>query len=87
ASLFVPFSLKPGQQRTIRVMMSWYVPNTKLRMGIVNPDDQARIDKDPSLQYHRPWYSSKFKTVQEVAKYWENSYSDLYKKTRLFTDT
>ncbi|PST83061.1 hypothetical protein C7T94_10605 [Pedobacter yulinensis] len=87
ASLFVPFTLKPGQQKTIRVMMAWYVPSTKLRMGVVNPDDQARVDKDPALQYYRPWYSSQFKTVQEAADFWKKNYTSLYKKTRLFTDT
>ena len=29
ASLYVPFTLKPGETKTIRLMMAWYVPNTK----------------------------------------------------------
>jgi len=33
ASLFVPFNLKPGQTRTVRLMMAWYVPKTQLRYG------------------------------------------------------
>lgn len=33
ASLFVPVSLQPGQERTIRLMFAWYVPNTNLRIG------------------------------------------------------
>ena len=33
ASLFVPFELKPGEEKTIRLMTSWYVPTTTLRYG------------------------------------------------------
>ncbi|MCP4452887.1 MAG: hypothetical protein GY809_15605, partial [Planctomycetes bacterium] len=33
ASLFVPFSLKPGEHKTVRLMMAWYVPQTRLRYG------------------------------------------------------
>ncbi|MDB5157666.1 MAG: hypothetical protein JWR50_2373 [Mucilaginibacter sp.] len=87
ASLFVPFTLRPGEKKTIRLMMAWYVPNTKLRMGEVNPSDKERVDKDPLLQFHKPWYSSKFKNVYEVAAYWDANYADLRKKTKLFTDT
>ncbi len=32
-SLFVPFSLKPGEKKTIRVKMTWYVPKSNLRLG------------------------------------------------------
>jgi len=33
ASLFVPFTLKPGQEKTVRLMIAWYVPKTDLRYG------------------------------------------------------
>jgi uncharacterized protein (DUF608 family) len=33
ASLFVPFKLEPGSQKTIRLMFAWYVPNTGIRLG------------------------------------------------------
>jgi len=33
ASLFVPFKVKPGQTRTIRLKMAWFVPQTQLRYG------------------------------------------------------
>ncbi len=31
ASLFVEFKLKPGEEKIIRTMMAWYVPDTNLR--------------------------------------------------------
>ena len=33
ASLFVPFTLRPGEEHTVRLMMAWYVPKTTLRIG------------------------------------------------------
>ena len=35
ASLAVPFALAPGKSRTVRLMMSWYAGNTRLRAGSV----------------------------------------------------
>jgi uncharacterized protein (DUF608 family) len=87
ASLFVPFTLKPGEEKTIRLMLAWYVPNTKLHMGDVAPEDKARVDADPLLKYHKPWYSSKFSNIEDVANYWTSNYTDLRKKTKLFTDS
>jgi len=34
ASLYVPFTLEPGETREIRLMMAWYVPDTNLQYGI-----------------------------------------------------
>ncbi|MGD9127399.1 MAG: GH116 family glycosyl hydrolase [Planctomycetia bacterium] len=33
ASLAVPFTLKPGETKTIRLMTAWYVPTSKVRSG------------------------------------------------------
>ncbi len=33
ASLFVPMSLRPGEAKTVRLMMAWYVPQTTMRYG------------------------------------------------------
>jgi hypothetical protein len=33
ASLYVPLSLQPGEERTLRLMLAWYVPATDLRLG------------------------------------------------------
>lgn len=36
ASLFVPLILKPGQTKTVRLMMAWFVPQSRLRHGLDN---------------------------------------------------
>jgi len=79
ASLFVPFTLKPGEEKTVRLMMAWYVPDSKMRYG---RDVAAQV----SPAYYKPWYSGKFRDVGEVARYWQDHYSELRQKSALFRD-
>jgi uncharacterized protein (DUF608 family) len=79
ASIFVPFKLKPGEEKTVIVNFSWYMPETNLTVG-VNPDSDGRNG------YYKPWYSSRFKNLNEVSDYWLTNYSDLRKKSELFRD-
>lgn len=81
-SLFVPFRLKPGEKKVIRLMMTWYVPDSKLRIG-----DDASGDHPDQHKFHRPWYSNRFRNVNEVVDYWKDNYDTLYKRTSLFADT
>lgn len=43
------------------------------------------IGKQPSSINYKPWYSSKFAGIQEVADYWLKNYTDLDKKSKLFS--
>ncbi len=89
ASLFVPFALEPGGEKTIRLMMAWYVPATDLRTGSdpeIPPDPQAVTPCCASSTYV-PWYAGRFKDINEVADYWRLNYIPLREKTELFTDT
>jgi uncharacterized protein (DUF608 family) len=45
ASLYVPFDLEPGKQKTIRVMLSWYTADTKFAFGNVG---KAKENCDPA---------------------------------------
>ena len=85
ASLFVPFTLQPGQEKTIRLMMAWYVPNTKLAMGAENPANKELVAANPLLKYHKPWYSSRFKSIEELVTYWRTQYDELRRKSNVFT--
>lgn len=84
ASLFVPFTLKTGEKKTIRLMMAWYVPNTFLRSGR-DPEGTPEVIPSSETSY-KPWYTSKFKNIQGVSNFWKTTYNDLRTKSQQFTD-
>ena len=90
ASLFVPFTLEPGEEKSVRLKFAWYVPKTNMRTGIDPEGAPPPEDYDniccPGRRYHIPWYAERFKDIQEVAKYWRTHYDDLRKKSTLFSD-
>ena len=90
ASLFVPFTMNPGETRVIRLMMAWYVPETNLRYG-KDAEKPRQISPDPNCSckdpFYKPWYSGKFKTIEEVANFWKTEYNDLRGKSTLFKDS
>ncbi|WP_421795064.1 GH116 family glycosyl hydrolase [Haliscomenobacter sp.] len=103
ASLYVPFSLAKGQEKTIKVFVAWYTPDSKQTHGALgirkeNCDPESgccnspgdigldKYDQDFAGQYFKPWYSSQFKNIEEVAAFWQNQYPELRKNTLLFTD-
>ncbi len=51
ASLYVPIKLKPGEERTVTVLLTWYVPNSDVHHGQDQPacDNDTAID-DPTKQ-------------------------------------
>jgi uncharacterized protein (DUF608 family) len=88
ASLFVPFTIKPGETRVIRVLMAWYVPDTNLKYGqdSKETDDEECDDPDCTCKdpFYKPWYAGKFSGINEVANYWKTNYTDLLGKSELF---
>ena len=46
ASLYLPFSLLPGQTKTIRLLFSWYVPESDLHIGEPGADDKKDCDPE-----------------------------------------
>lgn len=87
ATLYVPVQLAPGEEKTIRVMMAWYTPDSKLRLG---QDTEASsfttADMISKERTYKPWYSSKFKSIGEVIAYWNANYDTLKENSRAFSD-
>jgi len=79
ASIYVPFSLKPGEEKTIILNLCWYLPETKLTIGL-NPKLEAQAG------FYKPWYSARFKNLTEISDYWTTNYGDLRQKSSLFRD-
>ncbi len=100
ASLFVPFTLNAGSEKTIRVMMSWYMPASDVRFGkagkadIKCGTDCCSTPAEKGLEAtsafndknYKPWYSSKFNNIGEVVQYWKSNYQELKQKSGLFRD-
>ena len=90
-SLFIPFSLKKGETKTIRIMMAWYVPHSNVRFGqdpIESPAQSSPANRDiTESQYYQPWYVSRFNNITDVVDFWRNNYDELRRKTELFSTT
>jgi len=97
ASLYVPFKLQANESKTIRLYMAWYVPFSNLKVGqdAVNESDKPNEEgcccesgsccSSPNENY-RPWYSSKFINVGEIATFWLKNYANFKTKSQKFTD-
>ena len=91
-SLYVPVNLAPGESKTVRLYFAWYVPRSNHRIG---PDPKNvrdfgscynEADYVGQPERYEPWYSRKFRSVNEVAAYWEENYDQLRQRTTRFTD-
>ena len=88
ASLYVPVNLGSHEEKTIRLMLAWYVPDSNIRLG-KDPEGTPKCEPSSGCcesPWYQPWYSGKFKSVTEVTNYWNINYADLQKKSQLFTD-
>jgi len=92
-SIYVPVSLAPHGEQTIRVRLSWYVPTSTLRIGTDpgqpgEPADKSTPDKPTADKpTYVPWYAGRFHSQDAVATYWRDQYTNLRRATAQFTDT
>jgi uncharacterized protein (DUF608 family) len=81
ASLFVPFHIRPGETRTLRLRVAWYAPKTRLRDVVPPAGDNAT-----PADYYRPWYAGRFASIDEVSAYWADGYMDLRRRAERFSN-
>jgi len=96
ASLFVPFVLEPGESKTIKVLMAWYVPNTTQTQGNAVATDGPVLGGDAGgkccptgkcgANFYKPWYAEQFDSVEAVSKYWKSNYDRLKAESETFRD-
>jgi len=84
ASLFVPFELAPGASRLITVRLAWYVPHSYVRWNY--DEDLANVDKTEASNFYRPWYTTRFSSVDDVVAYWAAHYLEIKQRTEQFTN-
>jgi uncharacterized protein (DUF608 family) len=79
-SVYLPLRIKPGEEKIVRLNLGWYMPFSKVCAG-------PRPEKpDPRTDFHRPWYSSQFKNVEELINFWNKNGNRLKAATQTFTD-
>ncbi len=83
ATLAVPFTLKGGESKTIKLRLSWYAPNTDIRTG----KDTGEEQKLPRRETYKPWYTTVLDSIEQANEVWDARYTELREKTKLFTDT
>ncbi|PXX25490.1 GH116 family glycosyl hydrolase [Arenibacter sp. ARW7G5Y1] len=84
ASIYLPFTLKPGEKKVIKVLFCWYTPNSDLRIGkgiICEPNSSCSESKT-----YRPWYVNKFKSIGQLVGYWKDNYDRLNNDSFKFTE-
>jgi uncharacterized protein (DUF608 family) len=81
ASLFVPFTLRPGESRTVALRLAWYVGATDQRYG---SDPKGATPATPAT--FTPWYSGRFAGIDDVTAYWTKQYDALRIKSKRFAD-
>ncbi|TVQ28810.1 MAG: hypothetical protein EA382_01195 [Spirochaetaceae bacterium] len=92
ASLGVPFDLAPGEQRTITLLLCWYVPESDLRTddgrSAPGTDGGAACgpDCDCDCARYAPWYAHRFASVNDVAAYWRENHTRLRQESARFRD-
>ena len=80
-SLYVPFQLAPGEEKTIRLLIGWHVPYSTERQGHTQPA------VDPKTDYYRPWYASRFADIEAIISHWTQNVESLRQATATFSDT
>jgi uncharacterized protein (DUF608 family) len=83
ATLSVPFTLSPGVSKTIALRLAWYVGETSLRYG---KDPDPKIAGPALAGNYKPWYTSRFKNIDEVTAYWRENYNKLRGASQRFSD-
>lgn len=85
ASMSVEFSLEPGESKTIVVNCCWYVPESSLRIG--HEECCCCCENKADKERYKPWYTTKFDSIECVADYTKENRERLFGLTKKFTDT
>ena len=90
-SLYVPFGLEPGEERSIRLRLAWHVPDSGIsvgerKFGTATPSDECSCRSECECNTYRPWYAGVFEDVEAVTAYWRENYDRLREESIRFSD-
>jgi uncharacterized protein (DUF608 family) len=88
ASIFVPLELQPHERQTVRLMLSWFVPETNFNVGVPAKSQPVNLnEKQVVSEFHKPWYAGKFADISAVSAYWFRNYTQLREESTNFSDS
>ena len=89
-SLYVPFALTAGAEKTLRLQFAWYVPRSALRVGGTSttqpPGSGADCACNAGPAFYAPWYASHFPDIKAVAAHWRLHYDRLRAASASFSN-
>jgi uncharacterized protein (DUF608 family) len=91
SSIFVPLKFAPGETQTVRILLSWYVPQSELNFTRTDFPDKECCGGgcgcgSAKNSNYKPWYASHFSDIASVMRYWAGEYVKLRAATKTFTD-
>ena len=90
-SIYVPFSLAAGEEKTITVRLAWHVPESDLRVGQDSEEYEACCGVSAccgpatAREHYVPWYAGQFADVEALSAYWRDAYGSLRERSRAFS--
>lgn len=84
-SVYRSFSLLPGEERTVTILLNWHVPNTKLRHG-AEAESCCCGTSSSQCNTHVPWYAGRFSSVESVVEYARINLERLRRDSARFRD-
>lgn len=86
-SIYAPFTLAPGEEKTIVVRLAWHTPQTDLCYGKdPAPCADGACDCAAAMPHHTPWYAGRFADIEAVNAYWRSEYGRLRAESAAFAD-
>lgn len=91
ASIFVPFSIAPGETRTISLHFAWYAPKSNLfkptqaDMDDIDVVSCNVIKCTDVVGTYQPWYAGRFSSIEKLIDYWQGNYQPLRQATEKFS--
>lgn len=93
ATLFVPFTLAPGEEKLITIRLGWHVPDSNLRLsGGGSPDfdwrtRHATAHPGKGEACYKPWYAAQYRDIDSVMVDWSDRYGPLRAASERFAGT
>src|SRR5580693_398672 len=90
ASIFVPFSVAPGETKTNSLRFAWYAPKSNLfKPADIGSDSNvvhcSVVGCTPVAGTYQPWYAGRFSSIEKLIDYWQSNYQPLRQAAEKFS--